>query len=412
MGHDGGRFLITQRAAACLGLSSRTMDGYRVSCEGPAFRRFGTECANAGPIWTCGWRIRLPVVGWVRMLEAVRFSGALKRGSVSREPQRRYASVLIDTDDVHPVEQPWDTVGVDLGVTALATLSDGATLPGAKAHKRLLQRLRRHYRALSQRTVTCGSCNYEAGRDHNAARNLQHLATSSAVSACGEECAGAERKPRVQRPPGSRDRTVWLLHSFDELQAETRRFRRAVVPALLTALTPAPAPSTRPARGSRRRRGMAPPPTPGDRSRAARRRPRSSPHFTTIPSAVRNTKICPSRRRVRPRSTRVELPAGIVGAMAPPCTRSTAHRAGSSPRRRSHSRRNAGPRYQVHGAPVTRRARKLEHLDRARPQRLPVFPFEQRSAPPRPRQSLTLSDLVRSPCALIYLRNVTERKLR
>ena len=53
--------------------------------------------------------------------------------------------------------------------------------------------------ALSQRIFTCGNCNYEAGRDHNAARNLQHLAASSAVSACGEERSGARRKPRVKR---------------------------------------------------------------------------------------------------------------------------------------------------------------------------------------------------------------------
>ncbi|MCY3854696.1 MAG: hypothetical protein OXF78_00160 [Rhodospirillales bacterium] len=53
--------------------------------------------------------------------------------------------------------------------------------------------------ALSQRTFTCGSWNYEAGRDHNAARNLEHLAASSAASACGEERSGARRKPRVKR---------------------------------------------------------------------------------------------------------------------------------------------------------------------------------------------------------------------
>ncbi|MCY3854699.1 MAG: transposase [Rhodospirillales bacterium] len=274
---------------------------------------------EAGAFRVDGRRIRLPVVGWVRMREAVRFSGPLKRVSVSRKARRWYASVLIDTDDVQPVEQPRDKVGVDLGVTTLATLSDGATIPGPKAHKRLLQRLRRHHRALSrnwngsanrrkakarlahlhariasircdathkattmpvrtyrrigiedlhvqgmagnrqlarsimdggsfefrrqltykatgygatlvvadrwfpssktcfcsgsvnaglalsQRTFTCGSWNYEAGRDHNAARNLEHLAASSAVSACGEERSAAQRKPRVKRASGKQE---------------------------------------------------------------------------------------------------------------------------------------------------------------------------------------------------------------
>ena len=51
--------------------------------------------------------------------------------------------------------------------------------------------------ALSQRTYPCDDRGYEAGR--NAARNLERLAASSAVTACGEERSGAERKPRVKR---------------------------------------------------------------------------------------------------------------------------------------------------------------------------------------------------------------------
>ncbi len=53
--------------------------------------------------------------------------------------------------------------------------------------------------ALSQRTFTCDACGHEIDRDLNAARNLEHLAASSAVSACGEDRSGVVRKPRVKR---------------------------------------------------------------------------------------------------------------------------------------------------------------------------------------------------------------------
>lgn len=53
--------------------------------------------------------------------------------------------------------------------------------------------------ALSQRTYHCDACGHEIDRDLNAARNLERLAASSAVSACGEERSGAVRKPRVKR---------------------------------------------------------------------------------------------------------------------------------------------------------------------------------------------------------------------
>ncbi|MFM8800911.1 MAG: zinc ribbon domain-containing protein, partial [Tagaea sp.] len=52
---------------------------------------------------------------------------------------------------------------------------------------------------LSQRVYRCESCGYEADRDVNAARNLEKMAASFAVAACGEGRSGARRKPRVKR---------------------------------------------------------------------------------------------------------------------------------------------------------------------------------------------------------------------
>ena len=43
MGNDESGFFDIKRAAAYLGLSRRTLDGYRVSGDGPAFHRFGNR---------------------------------------------------------------------------------------------------------------------------------------------------------------------------------------------------------------------------------------------------------------------------------------------------------------------------------------------------------------------------------
>ena len=43
MSEDTGGFKDTRAAAAYLGLSPRTLDGYRVSGAGPAFHRFGNR---------------------------------------------------------------------------------------------------------------------------------------------------------------------------------------------------------------------------------------------------------------------------------------------------------------------------------------------------------------------------------
>ena len=52
---------------------------------------------------------------------------------------------------------------------------------------------------LSQRVFCCKHCGFVADRDWIAAKNLERLAASSAVSACGEDRSGAARKSRVKR---------------------------------------------------------------------------------------------------------------------------------------------------------------------------------------------------------------------
>lgn len=284
----------------------------------PRFKRRGEHdsfCAanEAGTFRADGRRLRLPRFGFVRLCEPVRFTGTLKRVTVNREADRWFASILIEVPDSAPVRHAEPCVGVDLGITTLATLSTGETIPGPKAHTALLGRLKRMNRSLSrkrqgsvnrakararlarlhariaairrdathkattaiaqrfarigiedlnvrgmvrnrslarsimdgsfgefrrqlaykvrmtgailtvadrwfpssktcsccgsvkaelalaQRTFRCDVCGHEADRDLNAARNLERLAASSAVTACGEDRSGAGRKPRVKR---------------------------------------------------------------------------------------------------------------------------------------------------------------------------------------------------------------------
>ncbi len=54
---------------------------------------------------------------------------------------------------------------------------------------------------LAERMFRCTDCDFEAGRDHNAALNLAEMAASLAVTACGENRAGVGRKARVKRSP-------------------------------------------------------------------------------------------------------------------------------------------------------------------------------------------------------------------
>ena len=100
-----------------------------------------------------GSRLRIPNLGWVRMRESLRFTGKIMSATISRVADRWYVSITVDTPDRShlPKAENQGAVGVDLGVSALATLSTGETIPGPKPHTALLKRLRRLSKSLSRK---------------------------------------------------------------------------------------------------------------------------------------------------------------------------------------------------------------------------------------------------------------------
>jgi len=104
-------------------------------------------------------RIRIPNLGWVRMRESLRFNGKILSATISRTANRWYVSISVDTEDqTHlPKAENQGVAGVDLGIKALATLSTGEEITGAKPLKRLTAKLKRLSRALSRKTK--GSAN-------------------------------------------------------------------------------------------------------------------------------------------------------------------------------------------------------------------------------------------------------------
>jgi putative transposase len=97
-------------------------------------------------------RLHIPKLGWVRMREALRFTGRIVSATVSRRADRWDVSITVDTPDSHlPPAENQGAVGVDLGVSALATLSNGEVFTGPKALRTLLQKLRRLSRSLSRK---------------------------------------------------------------------------------------------------------------------------------------------------------------------------------------------------------------------------------------------------------------------
>ncbi len=100
-----------------------------------------------------GCRIHIPKLGWVRMREALRFQGKILSATISRVADRWLVSIVVDVPDTShlPKAENQGVVGVDVGVSALATLSTGEKIAGPKPHTALLKRLRRLSRSLSRK---------------------------------------------------------------------------------------------------------------------------------------------------------------------------------------------------------------------------------------------------------------------
>ena len=110
-----------------------------------------------------GETVRLPKIGVVRMREALRFEGKIICATVSRTAKRWFVSISVEVDlpTVRSQSQA-RTVGVDLGVKRLATLSDATTADGPRPLRRALRRLRRLSRSLSRKAK--GSHNRDKAR--------------------------------------------------------------------------------------------------------------------------------------------------------------------------------------------------------------------------------------------------------
>ena len=91
-----------------------------------------------------GQKVHIPKLGWVRMHEPLRFIGKVVEGTVSRTADRWFLSVTVELPDPPSVRRESQAVvGVDLGVSALATLSTGEKIVGPKAYADALTQLRR-----------------------------------------------------------------------------------------------------------------------------------------------------------------------------------------------------------------------------------------------------------------------------
>jgi putative transposase len=92
----------------------------------------------------------------VNMAEPLRYDGKVKWGTVSYKAGHWYLSIAAEIDQPEPVEHPFPSVGVDLGIKTLATLSSGVEFDNQKLLRSELNRLKRLNRSLARKKQGSG----------------------------------------------------------------------------------------------------------------------------------------------------------------------------------------------------------------------------------------------------------------
>ena len=126
----------------------RSKDTFYVACD-----RFKVD----------GYRVKLPKIGWVKMTEGLRFNGSIKSARVSRAADRWFISIAVDLDSYEPVRAKTTApMGIDLGIKATATCTDGVVYNSPKPLRKFKKQLVKQQRRLSRKKQ--GSNNYNKQR--------------------------------------------------------------------------------------------------------------------------------------------------------------------------------------------------------------------------------------------------------
>ena len=127
-----------------------------------------------GSIKISGNRIKIPIFGWVRCYEILP-SVQPKNVTVSKKANDWYISFKQNLQDEKPIKQR-QRIGVDVGINALATCSDGSVFLNPKAYRKSKRKLAHLQRSASRKqkgSKNRAKANIKVARLHRRVANIR-----------------------------------------------------------------------------------------------------------------------------------------------------------------------------------------------------------------------------------------------
>lgn len=117
-------------------------------------------------------RLFLPKLGWIRYRNSIEVIGVVKNVTVSQSCGKWYVSIQTEYEVADPVHNAESMVGLDAGITKLATLSDGTIYQPVNSFKARERKLAMLQRQLSRKVKY--SANWQKQKRKNPTSPLVH----------------------------------------------------------------------------------------------------------------------------------------------------------------------------------------------------------------------------------------------
>ncbi|MBT2639864.1 IS200/IS605 family element RNA-guided endonuclease TnpB [Bacillus sp. ISL-39] len=98
-------------------------------------------------------KIKLPKLGLVRFAKSREVQGRILNTTVRRNPSGKYFVSILTELEVQPLENTESSIGIDLGITDFAILSDGRRIDNHRFTSKMAKKLKREQRKLSRRAL-------------------------------------------------------------------------------------------------------------------------------------------------------------------------------------------------------------------------------------------------------------------
>ncbi|PFC68015.1 transposase [Bacillus cereus] len=98
-------------------------------------------------------KIKLPKLGFIKFAKSREIDGRIMNATVRRNSSGKYFVSILTEVEIQPLEKADSAIGIDLGITDFAILSDGHKIDNNKFTSKMEKKLKREQRKLSKRAL-------------------------------------------------------------------------------------------------------------------------------------------------------------------------------------------------------------------------------------------------------------------